>query len=86
MKNIRYAFIGLALLLLPACGTGSGVCETDTDCPANEQCLWMKRAGQVVGKRCTLKCSSDADCGGTTCSATASSCPACTDNMRICAE
>ena len=86
MKKIRLALIGFGLLLLPACGTGSGVCETDNDCPASEQCLWEKRGGQVVGKRCVIKCSSDSDCGGTKCGSTASSCPACTDNFRICEQ
>ncbi len=81
-----YAIIVAALFTLAACGTGSGVCETSSDCAGAEQCLWMKRNGQVVGKRCVLKCAGDPECGGQRCSGAASSCPACNDFIRICEQ
>ena len=86
VKKIRYAFLGLALLLIPACGTGSGVCSVDTDCPGTEKCLWMKRQGQVIGQRCVVKCSTANDCGGALCNGTAVTCPNCNDNTLICEQ
>lgn len=85
MKNLLLTLsLALAAGLWIGCGEGDTSCEASTDCVGTEQCLWVKRSGQVVGKSCVQKCAADTECGGRACNGGATSCPSCNDFFRVC--
>jgi hypothetical protein len=71
----------LFALLLAACGASAQPCSATAPCPSGKSCVWLHRQMALA---CATLCQTPGDCGGGSCSQSASSCAECQDLIKTC--